>query len=310
MQRISHIPITATPKYLANSHPLPRIQPAVNDDSAGLAAKQQKVILARLVLEDGGVAFSTGTRSGEDVNQDPWDVPLSRILDHVTPEELQRFENEDYKDEQAREEWLIANKPKVGRPRKHPLQITTTYTGFESTEEDGASPLKKSVGRPKKGHAVQLTKALGDLQTTSGKKRRGRPRKVGALPTSESSALHRSSESRSLEDDRVSDVKQERGRPPKRPMHIAMVLSETSDTDMESSGLNSPVSVEEISTAKPIPSMLRAALNNPPTLGEPVGANVTPGDLTDENRPSSNMNYGNFEIGSFFLGLIVTDYRR
>ena len=69
------------------------------------------------MLENGHIVFITGTKFGGIINRDPQEVPLSEILDHVSIEELQRFENRDFLAEDIREENRPPPKSR-GRPRR------------------------------------------------------------------------------------------------------------------------------------------------------------------------------------------------
>ena len=90
------------------------------------------------------------------MNRDTEDVPLPKILEYVTPEELQKFENQDFEDEHERERIrLLTLKPR-GRPRKLLLPGNTTKTpqakGTLSTPGQSYTAFRAAItpGEPKR----------------------------------------------------------------------------------------------------------------------------------------------------------------
>ena len=115
-----------------------------------------------------------GTKRGYEVTRDTEDVPLAQVFDHVLPEELQRFENQNYADEDERERIrLLTLKPR-GRPRKDPTNPSSSGKLPKGTPGGSAQGQIKSSG-------YSTFRQLN----TDGKPRRGRPlgwRKGGGLP--------------------------------------------------------------------------------------------------------------------------------
>lgn len=115
---------------------------------------------------------------------------MAKILDHVSPAELERFENQDFFDEDERERLLPPKKPR-GRPRKGDGIIPSFNTvpiGQETSREQSLLPeapilIKKKIGRPKgtfRKKAVNLTSTKPSVlsePSTAIKRGRGRPRR-------------------------------------------------------------------------------------------------------------------------------------
>ncbi|KAL8836038.1 MAG: hypothetical protein Q9170_003083 [Blastenia crenularia] len=102
----------------------------------------------RYTKTDGLIGFTVriNTRTGGSIaHPHEIDVDLVDIYEHVTPEELERFENHDWELEDARER----QKPKLGRPRKY---ISTLDLGGLTSR---TVPLKRR-GRPRKGPPKSL----------------------------------------------------------------------------------------------------------------------------------------------------------
>lgn len=105
---------------------------------------------------DGNISFVIGTQLDDVITRDADEVPVAKILDYVSPAELERFENQDFFDEDERERLLPPPKPR-GRPPKSG-RIVPTFNiaplGEETSREqsllpDGSISIKKKVGRPK-----------------------------------------------------------------------------------------------------------------------------------------------------------------
>ena len=77
----------------------------------------RKNIISRQQFEDGRTIFLVGLRSSAIIDSKPQQVSLSNILDHVTPKELERYENQEFLSEDKYLSSLLPPKPK-GRPRK------------------------------------------------------------------------------------------------------------------------------------------------------------------------------------------------
>lgn len=147
--------IPSKPKYIPNHEPPPKIQSVPQDGELKSNTKSHKVILARFLLANGNISFAVGTRHGGIVTKDEKEVLLESILDHVSPYELQRFENQDFLDEDIREALLPTPKAR-GRP-----------VGWR----------KDHVIKSAASRGASEKQAVGQKLTSSGKSR-GRPRKV------------------------------------------------------------------------------------------------------------------------------------
>ena len=103
---------------------------------------------------------------------------MAKILDHVSPAELERFENQDFFDEDERERLLPPKKPR-GRPRKGDKLLpsfSVAPIGEETSREQSALPeasilTKRRIGRPK----GTFRKKAADQPAAVIKKPRGRP---------------------------------------------------------------------------------------------------------------------------------------
>lgn len=111
------------------------------------------MIVQRFLFEDGNVTFAIGTKNGDVVNRDSGEVPLRKIFDFVTPTELERFENQDFIEEDEREEKerlaKLLRKKAPGRPRKNPLFGDTIFRE-QSTLSSGLINSKRPRGRPRR----------------------------------------------------------------------------------------------------------------------------------------------------------------
>ncbi|KAL6716140.1 hypothetical protein ACLMJK_005706 [Lecanora helva] len=117
---LRHVLIPSKPSYKPNvttSHTLPQQKQQVSVTNYN--EKWRKVIISRQLLVNGHTVFVIGQKFGGITTREAEEVPLSRILDHVTPAELHRYENQEFLLEDLREENLPPAKPR-GRPPKIP----------------------------------------------------------------------------------------------------------------------------------------------------------------------------------------------
>ncbi|KAL9123812.1 MAG: hypothetical protein Q9217_006798, partial [Psora testacea] len=140
-------------------------------------SRWRRVVLHRFMTENGGIVFALGTKFGGTVTRDKEDVPLSQIYDFVTPDELRRFENQDYDDEDERERMRLLNMKPRGRSRKDP-QINVSlltpsqgfsgqgYAAFRAATDDGT--VKKKRGRPKGWRKNRLPSGNGPVPSFNG----------------------------------------------------------------------------------------------------------------------------------------------
>lgn len=104
------------PKYLPRSNPPCQVIADFYDPSLILDdPRSQRFILYRFTRQNGTIGFVVGSLFKDaKAQEEDQEVDLSDILRHVTPQELQRYEHEDWKQEIDRE----ANRRKPGRPKK------------------------------------------------------------------------------------------------------------------------------------------------------------------------------------------------
>ena len=117
------------------------------------------MIVQRFLLENGNVTFAIGTKNGDVVNRDPGEVPLRKIFEFVTPAELERFENQDFieEDEREKQERLakVLRKKAPGRPRKNPLfgdkifrELSMPASGLINRKRPHGRPRRNTVSAP------------------------------------------------------------------------------------------------------------------------------------------------------------------
>ena len=111
------------------------------------------MILQRHLLADGNVAFTIGTRKNHVENKYPFDIPLGNILDYVSPQELTRYETQDFirEDEKEEEErqLKLLRKPR-GRPKKTLQDSSNQASPRDVHFETPATGKKRGRGRPRK----------------------------------------------------------------------------------------------------------------------------------------------------------------
>ena len=114
--------------------------------------------------------FVLGTRFGGVITQDEQEVPLNAISQHVTNQELQRYENQRFKVELEAE---MLRKP-LGRPRKS-MFVGDSEISSSHSPEPSAPLLKKPRGRPRKHELLNDSTSVGSGRV---KGPSGRPRKT------------------------------------------------------------------------------------------------------------------------------------
>ncbi|KAI4114282.1 MAG: hypothetical protein LQ338_008024, partial [Usnochroma carphineum] len=116
-------------------------------------------VRSRFTTQDGLIRFIVRSESGargKGTDSNDIDVSLADIYEYVSPEELERYENLDWEQEDERERF----RPKLGRPRKQlsqPDQVTSH-----------PSKTKKPRGRPRKQSTISVG-PLGERKGASGK---------------------------------------------------------------------------------------------------------------------------------------------
>lgn len=286
-QKLLHVLLPAKPKYIPNQRPPPEVHSSLPDGASGQSKRSRKVIITRFLLADGNISFAVGNQIDGVITPDAEEVPVAKILEHVSPAELERYENQDFFDEDERERILPQPKPR-GRPRKL-NEIAPSFNIAPIGEEqslllEGSIPFKKRAGRPKgalnkKGRKVTSiapsirSKLQIGRPTTSNK--RGPPRKKANILTStKPSVLLESSTA----------IKRPRGRPP-RQKNLAVVIPSFNGPqpqELESSIGAESESDDMLGDPKPQYSMVVAS-----GLGQSDTEDTTSRDQSVEPVPSS-----------------------
>ncbi|KAM0796897.1 hypothetical protein BDR22DRAFT_865495 [Usnea florida] len=226
--RLSSVSVPTKPRYIPNQRPPPQVRSTVPKGAARQKDTSRKVVLSRFLLVDGSISFVVGTQVDGVVTPDVEEVPVAKILDHVSPAELERFENQDFFDEDERERLLPPRKPRGRRRAGDRPPLNVAPIGQATSREpsllpDGSVTLKKKGGRPKGSlnkRTIMLNSA-GPSSQSKGPLRRPRSshqshpydRKTANVISIKPPALSKSSTS----------MKKPRGRPP-RQSNIAVVV--------------------------------------------------------------------------------------
>lgn len=184
------VSVPAKPKYIPKQRPPPEVH---NSRPSSYAASRQigasrKVVISRFLLVDGNISFAIGTEVDGVITRDVEEIPVAEILDHVSPAELERFENQDFFDEDERERLLPPKKPR-GRPRRDNgivPSFSVAPIGEEPSQEQSLLPngsirIEKRLGRPKgtfRKNADKLTStkvSVSSEPSAAIKRARGRP---------------------------------------------------------------------------------------------------------------------------------------
>ncbi|KAL8749985.1 MAG: hypothetical protein Q9184_006595 [Pyrenodesmia sp. 2 TL-2023] len=145
------------PPYVPATRPARDVSYWRDDFSNHTARQLNGSVISRFTKDNGFISFTVRVGSEDDKAGKVIDVDLAKIYDHVTPEELERFENLDWEEEIEREK----NRPKVGRPRK---ELPTG--GVSSAILPNTT--KKPLGRPRK-YPLKAAGPVTQGQRDSGK---------------------------------------------------------------------------------------------------------------------------------------------
>ena len=170
---------------------------------------------------DGNISFVVGTQTDGVVTRDPEEVPVAKIFDHVSPAELERFENQDFFDEDERERLLPPPKPR-GRPPKSD-RIVPTFNMAPVGEDlpEGSVLIKRKVGRPKGWR--KSSKPTSADTSTPGKGRTGRPKGSLNQGPPDKKADRLTWRKQSVLSEAPTVVRKARGRPP-RQKNLSVVI--------------------------------------------------------------------------------------
>lgn len=121
-RQLSHVLIPARPKYIPKS----TSSSLFPDPSLALVEYGgPKMQISSRTVSRGQVRFQLSRIADGACPLYPEDVPLERLFDFITPEELQKFENEQYAVEEEQEKLRMANRRR-GRPLGLKKKPTTT----------------------------------------------------------------------------------------------------------------------------------------------------------------------------------------
>ncbi|KAL9609636.1 MAG: hypothetical protein Q9167_005613 [Letrouitia subvulpina] len=172
------VQIPFVPKYLPRSNPPCQVIADFHDPSLILDdPRSQRFIHYRFTREDGTIGFVVGNLSKDTIPQDEdQEVDLTDIFRYVTPQELQRYEHEDWKQEIERE----SNRPKLGRPRKQSRSPSQTSREAElSLDVQVSQKLRRERSRKRSLDQTGFLVANAQYPTSQPLPRRsGRPAKT------------------------------------------------------------------------------------------------------------------------------------
>ena len=160
------VSIPTKPTYIPNQRPPPVIHSSLPNGTAQQRERSRRIVISRFLLVDGNISFSVGTQTDGVVIPDAKEVPVAKILDHISSAELERFENQDFLDEDERER-LLPPKKSRGRPRNSDrivpsFKVAPVGEGTsreQSLLPEGSIPLKKRIGRPRGTYGAYKKKA-------------------------------------------------------------------------------------------------------------------------------------------------------
>ena len=123
------------PKYIPNQRPPPQVHSSLPEGTAEQSERSRKVIISRSLLLDGNVSFAVGTQIDGVITPDAREIPIAEILDHVSPAELERYENRDFFDEDERERLPPpTKKPRVRRVDSRTRDADESAHEYSSTK--------------------------------------------------------------------------------------------------------------------------------------------------------------------------------
>lgn len=235
---------------------------------------------------DGNISFAVGTQIDGVVTPDAQEVPVAKILDHVSSAELERFENQDFFDEDERERLRPPTKPR-GRPRKDDMIVPSfnmAPIGQETSREQSfLEPISiKKTGRPRGSYG----KKRGNLTSTNpfvqSKGRVGRP--IGSLRRGPHKTKVDKFTKPSVLSDLPAAIKKPRGRPPLQKNLSVVIPSFNGPQPQEPDSTPAPESESDgmLHNPKPQYSMIAAS-----GLGQSDTEEVTSRDQSVELAPSS-----------------------
>ena len=238
---------------------------------------------------DGNVSFVVGTQIDGVITPDTEEIPVAKILDHVSPAELERYENQDFFDEDERERLLPPKKPR-GRPRRGDIVVPSfniAPIGEETSREQSILPeasvsIKKKLGRPIGSYRKTVSKFTSIQPSVPSKVKIGRP--IGSYKGGHYKKVDKFTSTKPyvLSEPSIA-VKKGPGRP-SRQRNISVVIPSFNGPqpqELDSAPSAESESDQELSAPKPQYSMVAAS-----GLGQSDTEDVTSRDLSVELVPS------------------------
>ena len=243
---------------------------------------------------EGNVSFLVGTQIDGVITPDAQEVPVAKILDHVSPAELERFENKDFFDEDERERLLPPKKPR-GRPRRGDTVVPSfniAPIGEETSREQSlllpeeSILIKKKIGRPKgsfRKTGSNFTSVRPSLPSKLSKVQIGRPTGSYKGGHYKKRGDRLESTKPSLLSERSTTIKRGRGRPPLHKNLSVVIPSFNGPQPQELQSTPSAESESEEVSRDPKPQYSMVAASG---LGQSDTEEVTTRDPSVELVPS------------------------
>ena len=133
------------PRYIPKQRPPPQVHSSLPEGAAEQSERSRKVIISRSLLLDGNVSFAVGTQIDGVITPDAREIPIAEILDHVSPAELERYENRDFFDEDERERLPPPKKPRVRRVGSHTRDTDESANEYSSTKSSILSTTSTAI---------------------------------------------------------------------------------------------------------------------------------------------------------------------
>ena len=238
---------------------------------------------------DGNISFAVGTQIDGVITPDAEEVPVAKILDHVSSAELERYENQDFFDEDERERLRPPTKPR-GRPRRDDMLVPSfniAPIGEETSREQSLLPgepiLIKKTGRPRGSYGKKRGKFTSIEPSIQSKVRVGRP--IGSVRRGPyKKADNFTSTKPSILSDPSAAIKKPRGRPRLQKNLSVVIPSFNGPQPQEPDSTPAPESESDVMLHHPKPQYSMIAASG---LGQSDTEEVTSRDQSVELAPSS-----------------------
>ncbi|CAD6580880.1 MAG: hypothetical protein ASARMPRED_000362 [Alectoria sarmentosa] len=305
--RVSSVSIPTKPKYISSQRPPPEVHSSLPDGAANQNERSRKVVISRFLLVDGNISFAVGTQIDGVITPDVEEVPVVKILDHVSSAELERYENRDFFDEDERERLLPPQKPR-GRPRKDDTIVPSfnmAPIGEETSREQSllsGEPISiKKTGRPRGSYGKKRGKFTSTAPIIQSTVRRGRP--IGSLrrgPYKKADTF--TSTKPSIPSNPSATIKKPRGRPRLQKKFSVVIPSFNGPQPQEPDSTPAQESESDVTLHHPKPQYSMIAASG---LGQSDSEEVTSRDQSIELLPSSKKR--RFNTSNAFVDLSHDD---